>query len=449
MSILAAKLDRFLTPPRLKVLALLLFLALPLSEGIDLFSGSEYYAVGGSLKAEDFMIFYNAGKLADAGHALDAYNYHTMLASINQQVAAPPPAANTPDFATVWPIYLYSPPSTLGFGLLARLPFWAALAVWLLAGLAAMLLAAWLLRRALPYLQRYPYWLAVLLTLGFWPLNIVFTNGQNSCFTLLVYVCAFYLTQPRGRATSLPSTPAVGWDWLAGLIAAVLALQKPQLLLGIGLLWLLTMRWRALVGLAIGVALASGVTLLFLPIDTFGAWLGNLLAFSRATDAPIPDTDVTMRSLLHALLPFAKGLADLLYYLYFVAALATFALALRRLKRAEINESRRHLWQYTLAALFSVAAASYLLIYDLTLLLLPVFLLFALFDRPADRQRAALKLLTAFLYLGLTVCHFVGLTTGVQLAAMVAFTYVGCVGWLFVRDTSPDRLTLAPQGLTS
>ncbi len=547
---IAFTLDHFLTPTRLKILAIILFLILPLSEAVVLFSGSEYHAVGGGVKGVDFLIFYNAGKFANQGAAVDAYDYRHMLISIRQQIGEPlPNPASLPNFATTWPIYLYSPPFTVIFALLARLPFWGALAIWLLAGLAALLLAIWLLRLALPYLQRQPYWLVAMLALGFWPLNIVFSNGQYSCFTLLVYVCAFYFTRPpnldaikprpgsgeksqthtklspqrelggksqtptklspqrglggkscitdqlspqrglgeksrsvinaegeliaehlpdhsegaasppqtpaggflhsgRGEgAASLPQTPAGGFlrgrDWLAGLIATILALQKPQLLIGLGLIWLLTWNWRAIGGLLVGTALACALTLIVLPPATFSAWIGNLLAFSSASpDAPIPPTDVTMRTLLHDLLPFAKGFANLLYYAYFIAALAALAFAVRRLNAAPISAVHRHYWLYTLAALFTVASANYLLIYDLTLLLLPVLLLFAIFDQPAEATLMRLKLLTAFLYLGLMVCHFVGLVGGPQLAVGVVFIYIGDLCLLFVQNIQADNHTV-------
>ncbi len=515
---LALTLDHFLTPTRLKILAIILFLILLLSEAVVLFSGSEYHAVGGGVKGVDFLIFYNAGEFANQGAAVDAYSYRHMLITIRQQIGEPlPNPASLPDFATTWPIYLYSPPFTVIFALLARLPFWGALAIWLLAGLAALLLAIWLLRRSLTYLQRQPYWLIAMLALGFWPLNIVFSNGQNSCFTLLVYVCAFYLTQPpapdakspqrwlgekprtsdtlspqrrlgekprsvinaegeriaahlpkhsegaaflpqtpaggflhtlhnghSGEAAFLPQTPAGGFlrnrDWLAGLIATILALQKPQLLIGLGLIWLLTANWRAIGGLLIGTSLACALTLLVLPPATFSAWLGNLLAFSSASaDAPIPATDVTMRTLLHDLLPFAKGAANLLYYTYFIAALVALVYAVRRLNAAPISAMRRHYWLYTLAAMFSVASANYLLIYDLTLLLLPVLLLFAIFDQRGEATHVRLKLLTAFLYLGLMICHFIGLWGGPQLAVGVVFVYVGRVCLLFVQNIQADN----------
>src|SRR5205814_824588 len=105
---------------------------------------------------------------------LDAYNYRLFLTAVRAQIGEPPPdPTTTPAFKTEWPIYLYSPPATLVFGLLARLSFWSALAVWLLAALGAMLVALWLLRRSLPFLQRYPYWVLALFALGFWPVNIV------------------------------------------------------------------------------------------------------------------------------------------------------------------------------------------------------------------------------------------------------------------------------------
>ena len=499
---LALTLDHFLTPTHLKILAITLFLILPLSEAVVLFSGSGYHAVGGGVKGVDFLIFYNAGKFANQGAAVDAYNYRVMLLTIRQQIGEPlPNPASLPDFATAWPIYLYSPPFTVIFALLARLPFWWALAIWLLAGLAALLLAVWLLWRSLPYLQRQPYWLVAMLALGFWPLNIVFSNGQNSCFTLLVYVCAFYFTQPpkanalspqrglgeksrtptnlspqRGLgeksrtvinaegelttehlpmpsegAASLPQTPAGGFlrnrDWLAGLIATILALQKPQLLIGLGLIWLLTGNWRAIGGLLVGTALACALTLLVLPPATFSAWIGNLLAFSSASpDAPIPPTDVTMRTLLHDVLPFGKGFANLLYYAYFIAALVALVFAVRRLNAAPISATRRHCWLYVLAVLFTVASANYLLIYDLTLLLLPVMLLFAIFDQPAEATHSRLKLLTAFLYLGLMVCHFVGLVGGLQMAVVVVFVYVGWVCLLFVQNIQADNRTVPEVG---
>lgn len=426
---------RLLTAPRLWLTAILLVSVLVASEAVDLFSGSEYRAVGGSVKAEDFLIFYNAGKLANAGQAVAAYDYRQIMLSIQAQLGEP--SANSdalPHFSTSWPIYLYSPPFTLVFALLARLPFWFALALWLGTGLLGFFAAIWLLRRALPYLQRHSYWLTALLALGFWPINIVFTNGQNSLFTFFVYAACFYLTQYTYHGS---------YDWAAGLVATALAVQKPQLLIGLGLIWLFTWNWRAIAGLIIGTVTVCALSLLLLPPASFSAWLGNLLAFSAAS-SDLPPTDVSARSLLQTLLPFAKGAANLLYYVYFGAAIVALNLAVRHLHDAE--PPRRHLWLYTLAATFTVATANYLLVYDLTLLLLPVLLLFALYYDLLSPPRGSLKLLTAFLYLGLMVCHFVGLLTGVQLSAFVSFAYAGAVGWIFISQRLVRSFS-APQDL--
>lgn len=97
---------------------------------------------------------------------------------------------------------------------------------------------------------------AFVFAFSFYPVFAVFSFGQNSLLSFGIFCLSFYLMKRR-------------LFFLAGLASGLL-LFKPQLLLGLGLWWLLSLRsyWQCLAGLSVtGIALA-GVSFLFVPEET-------------------------------------------------------------------------------------------------------------------------------------------------------------------------------------
>lgn len=440
MNNFAASLDTFLTPIRLKTYSAILFLAIAVPVVLAIVLPQQFYWAGSRTRTDDFVVFYHAGRLADAGRPLDAYNYRLISVDVYNDIGNPPTdLASLPDFAADWPVYVYSPPFTLLLEPLAQLPFLVALTIWELLGLFAVIASMYLLRRSLPFMQRHPLWLAVALALCFWPLDNAFFDGQNTCFTLFFFTGAYYFSRPS--KTPSPAAAGEGWgggDWLAGLFGAALAVEKPQLLLGIGLVWLLTLRWRALLALIIGSTVAVGISLLLLPAAMYPAWISNLLGFGNFGNAAnFAGSVVTLRAVLHTWLPLPGLVSEALYYAFFVAAIAAVAWAVYRLRSSSLDVTRQHLWLFIIATCFSLATPAYLIFYDLALLLLPVLLLFGIYDGVDRPLFVRLKLITMLLYLGLILSYLLATVLHVQLAVIVMFAYIAYVGYLFWKDTSP------------
>jgi hypothetical protein len=285
------------------------------------------------------------------------------------------------------------------------------------------------LRSFFPSPDNIPFATIALIALGFVPVLIAATNGQNSGLVLLAYAGAFYFSRPH-YAGKL--------DWVAGLFAAVLALWKPQMLIGLAPVWLLSSRWAALAWTAAWVAVANALTLLVLPPTIYSTWISNLLSFNSgaATDG-LPPSDVTVRSLLGAVVPGAGGAADVLYYAYLLGALVCLFVAVHKVRRSTRPAEQKHEWLFVLAVLASVLMPPYLLIHDLTLLLIPIFITIFLLGRPGATMRTQAIVAAALVYVGLAVSNLIALVWGVQLAGVVSVLYaIFCIYRLFWKGSS-------------
>ncbi len=429
VSAAAGWLDRNLTPTRLKTYGTIIAVGIITAVVLAISLPERFPTNDVNSRTIDFLTFYNAGKLVNDGRPLDVYSYRQMATLVFAQLGHPPPnLATFPDDYPVWPAFAYAPPTTLALALLAKLPFGLALTCWLIALLAALLLAFYLLRLSLPLLRRYPLWLALLLGLSFWPLDISIINGQTTSLNILLLAAAYYFSRPGGER----------WEWLVGLCAAFFALEKPQLALALALIWLLNRQWRIVAWLALSVSLAVGVSLLFLPASVYSAWLNMVAAFGSYSAATVNANEAaTLRITLLTYLPALVG--TLIYLLFLGVALVALVWAMRRLQQSSLIEARKHMWLYILAVLFMVVTSSYLIYYDLALLLIPILLVLGLYDQPHERVHIQLKLITLLIYATLGLIYpLLGL--GVRLTPLIILAYVSYVGYQFVQDTAPNRV---------
>lgn len=138
----------------------------------------------------------------------------------------------------------------------ARLPYLLSFAIWALIGLLALVAGLYLIRGR--NIGRPLIW-----SLSFYPIFAVVSFGQNTLLSIgffaLVYRCL--ISERR---------------FLAG-VAAGLLLFKPQLLLGLGIWWLLSWRkyWPSLVGLCVSAGLFAGLSFWLVPNESL-MWLQRL-----------------------------------------------------------------------------------------------------------------------------------------------------------------------------
>ena len=227
---------RFLTPKRLSY-PLIAGAALWLVWLISISFGGGTFDLAHQVIGTDYIQFYAAGNTILAGDGAQLYDFEyqkQLQTSITGQQVDSLHAFITPPFLA----WLYLP-----FALLPYLPSFLLWSAFSLAILYLSFIWLGLDRPALKYLY----------ALSFFPVFASISFGQNSLLSLGLLSLSYFLWQKDNKL-------------YAGLAASLL-LYKPQLILGVGLLWLLSWRrdWKSLLGLSLGGALLYLLSCNFLP----------------------------------------------------------------------------------------------------------------------------------------------------------------------------------------
>ncbi len=317
---------------------------------LSLALGRDYRDLAGQVVGGDYLQFYSAGLSLAHGASAQLYDMAYQM-SLEQRVIAPGLAAYYAFITPPFLAWLYRP--------LAVLPYGLSFAVWSGLGLAWL----WLSLRWLGLRQpaRAFAW-----ALTFYPVFASISYGQNSLLSLAILSAAGALWLHRR-------------PWAAGLVAALL-LYKPQLLLGLGFLWLLEARRdaRPLLGLLAGSALLAGFTAWQMPaagrayLDFAARVLPDLPAWQRF---PLWNLH-TVRGFWRLLLPALPGLADGLAAAAAAACLAAFV-AFWRAQRG------RPALLFAAAICLTLLLTPHAIIYDWALLVIPAVVLWQ--ERPAQR----------------------------------------------------------------
>ena len=224
--------------------AVALFLATVFAAGAVKGHGSASRDPGFGL---DFIAFYTAGTFVHEGRhrelyripAVQAYQHDLARQHGVELGKAVGPWWNPPFYA-----WVFSP--------LARLSFPAATAVWITLNIACVAAAAWLLVRLLPPESDWRTWALVPILIA---LSVPFihcvTHGQNTGTSLLLLTLVV-LAWRSGRS------------FAAGLVGGLLFYQ-PQLAAVLSVMLVLSLGWRAVLGLAVTGGGLLVVTLLTLP----------------------------------------------------------------------------------------------------------------------------------------------------------------------------------------
>jgi hypothetical protein len=302
--------------------------------------GRGYLDARGTVVGTDYLQFYTAGLTLRLGQSARLYDIPYQSA-LQQQVIGPQLnsyyAYITPPFLAL----LYVP--------FAMLPYGVSLTLWSLLGLGLL----WASLRWLDAPRQ-----ALLWTLTFFPVLTSFSFGQNSLLSLALLALTYALWHRRHAL-------------LAGLACSLL-MYKPQLALGVGLLWLLEWRrdWRALLGLTLG----SGALVAL----CFTAWPQASQAYVEFARAVLPNLPEwkqfplwhlqTVRGFWRLLLPGRRMLADVLTLLLGTAGVWAFWRLWRRSRD-------RNALLYAAAAALTLWLTPHAMIYDWTILLVPAVLL--------------------------------------------------------------------------
>ena len=396
---------KWLTPRRIRAHATILALCLWGVCAID-FATPGLFDRAANIKFQDFLPLYVSAQLIAQHRALELYDQQVMAESIHT-IVGQPTRVRLPN--------LYGPQVGLFFVLLTRFSFPTAARIWVAASLLVFVGCVLLIWKSGSILRLHFASVAIC-ALAFPPLFHFFARGQMSALVLACFTLAF-LAFRADRSL------------LAGVALGFLVF-KPQFLIAIPLVLLLSQAWKAFAGLVISAAAQLAFTRIYFGPAVTHAYFNTLWHVSRVIDAAeLPNAPLQIHSLrsFWSLLIAWPEAALLLYGLSSVVIVGMAAAAWKSSSPLALRFSA-----LTLAA---VLVNPHLFIYDL-LVLAPALLLLVewTLTNPQHPSSAALKLLT---YLAFILPLFGPLSrwTHVQLSVPV-FTVLLWVLWHHSRTPS-------------
>lgn len=335
------RINSFLTPKRLKY-PLIAGAALWLVWLISISLGNGIFDLANQVIGTDFIQFYAAGTTILTGDGAQLYDFEyqqQLQASITGQQVESLHAFITPPYLA----WLYLP-----FSLLPYLPSFLLWSAFSLVILYLSFIWLGLERPARKYLY----------ALSFFPVFASISFGQNSLLSLGLLSLAYFLWQADKKLA-------------AGLVVSFL-LYKPQLILGVGFLWLLSWRrdWKSLLGLFLGGALLYLLSCNFLPQAH-----ADFLLLSRNLFPSLMESEGfpiwhahNLRAFVLLLFPGQTSLSYAIWGLVTIAAVVVF------IRFWQENRDER-LLIYAGAICLTVLITPHAMIYDWVLLLIPAVLL--------------------------------------------------------------------------
>ena len=380
------------------LLAKLAGAAVWLSWLISLARGGWTHDATGHPAGADHVQYYVVGRLVAEGRSDLIYDVPTMTA-MQKEVGGD-------HWEGVLP-FRYPPFYALCYSPTSKLPYVASWLVWTALSLLALVVAGFSLGGA----DKKSWFLWALC---FYPVFAAISFGQNSLFSLAFLAVTFALLK-RGQL------------FLAGMVAGLL-LFKPQLLVGVGLLWTLDVRrsWRSLLGVATTGVLLLVATALFIP-DAGRRFVEDFGPILRMHSAGTMHQLHSTQGFWVLLLPGHAEAAKLLSAVCSLFGVAALVVVWRRF-REDVSIA------FAVAVLLTLWISPYAMIYDWSILLIPATLLWR--HVPAERPRWRV------LFAALWLVSFVSgplvrgqekvLPFAVQISVPV-LAAVAVVGWMGLR----------------
>ncbi len=355
----------------------------------------------------DFITLYSSGLIyrTDISHLYDL----STQAAVQQSLIEPTQLAGVNPFI--------SPPYVAAFYSLftfVKLPL--AFILWTILTIGMTMIAIHSLIRLLPSSTSASFnsWQLMVIVLSFFPFIEGLQAGQNHALTLLlVSLIVIFTLEER---------------WFpAGLMAGFL-IYKPQMILGLILLWLIWRKYKALAGIAL-VALAwAGLVLLLNGLSPYVSYLKAsqeflLLPYMQGFPAYLLLTFYGLLSTLFPIqyLPAINSASLALSVMLFIvlAWLAFKSRSLPVLERAPV---------LALALLIPLFATPYALFHDLVILI-PTFILWARYDRSRPLLLAAIAV-----YLGSFFLPLIASTTKIALMSVITIGLAAAIlTWTFTQ----------------
>jgi alpha-1,2-mannosyltransferase len=381
--------DRILTPRRLTY-ALIAGGVLWFAWMISVLFGPGNMDLAGQVVGTDYLQFYSAGVTLRQGQSANLYNFQYQ-SQLEQTIAGPGltsfHAFITPPFFA----WLYVP--------FTFLPYSWSFLIWSLVGFFFIWASIKLIAADQP--NKSFVW-----TLTWFPIFAAISFGQNSLLSLFLFSLTYWLWKKDKY-------------FLAGLVSSLI-LYKPQLVLGLGLLWLLEWRssWKSLLGLAAGGATLAGLCFWLLPaasrayIDLARNFLPGLMYQDQF---PIWHLH-SLRGFWTMLFPGTHWLSEGLSLLLSMAGIVVFILYWQKNR---LNKSLL----FAGAICLTIWITPHAMIYDWSILIIPAMLFWQAFPhlKPVLKTMYALEWIAMFLSTPLTLAQLKFLPVAFQISIPVLF----------------------------
>jgi len=301
----------------------------------------------------DFTAFYSAGELVRQGQGSRLYTPREQW-RVQQEFARDVAIRQAP-----LP-YLRLPFEALLFVPFAFLPYSAAYVFWLVLNLGVVIALTLFLRRQVAPLRESPAWLPMLVALAFVPVFLALLQGQDSILLLLFYSLAYIALRD-------------GNDLRAGCWLG-LGLIKPHLVLPFVILALLRGKYKVGVGFFLVTAALLLVSLGVVGWSGFQHYPGYLWELEQHTGRGLVQArdNPNLRGLVEG---FGSGFAPPAVIVSVIAILSA-GLMVGVIVRGKIASGGRTAdLFFCQAVIVSVLVSYHAFAYDLSVLLLPIFLL--------------------------------------------------------------------------
>jgi Glycosyltransferase family 87 len=303
----------------------------------------------------DFSALYTAGVMVQRGQGHLLYDRKQQW-KVQQEFASQVDIRHGP-----MP-FIRPPFEALIFLPLSYFSYPVALAVWSLAKLGLLFLAAWILPREHPFPRIFPFWLEAILSLGFFPVFLDLFQGQDAILLLLLVVVALdRLRDQKDIAAGV---------WLA------LGLFKFHLVLPLVIMLVLAGRPRILAGFLPAAAALAGISCAISGIDVLHVYPAYLLELNQSAGVGVVTAQSmpNLRGLLTAWVGTAPYPGPVHWLLLPVAIVAMVFVA--RLWRSAMKTGFTGLaLGYCLALAVALLTSYYAYSYDITLMAVPALLL--------------------------------------------------------------------------
>jgi hypothetical protein len=407
----------WLTPRRIRAHAIVLAACLWGVCAID-FATPGLFDRAGNIKFQDFLPSYISARFITQGRASELYN-QPATADAMQAVITQSDADQSNRQSTLVLPNLYGPQVGLFFVPLARFSFPVAARIWVTASLFVFFACVYLVWKSCPALRSH-FGMVAICAIAFPPLFHFFVRAQMSALVLACFTAAFLAFRADRSA-------------LAGIALGFL-IFKPQFLVAIPLVLLLSRAWKAFAGLVAAAGAQLVLARLYFGPTVMHAYFDTLWHLSRVISAAelslAPIQMHSLRSFWTLLVPFPE-VALGLYVLSSVAAIIAAAVIWRSSAPLAIRFSG-----LTLAA---VLVNPHLFIYDL-LVLAPALLLLVdwALTNPQQPYSAMLRVL-AYLAFVLPLFGPLSRWTHLQLSVPVFVVLL----WLLWRHSATSSHKLA------